>query len=457
MSEIRFGTDGWRGIIAEDFTFHNIKRVAQAIADYLGSGKKVAVGYDTRFMSKEFAHLITNVLGGNGIRTIISNSPTPTPMLSYFIKYKRLNGGVMITASHNPAIYNGIKFKEPYGCSALPSTTKKIEGLIDKSSPRISEGLIKEKDIGGPYLSSLKKYIIPEFMRRKRLRIVIDSMYGAGGFYLENILKGFGHKVITIHGEPNPLFPDINPEPIEVHMRELSKKVKDTGSDIGIATDGDADRVGIVDNNGNMLTPHYVLALLLIHLKTTRKWNGAVAKTVSSTSLINRIASKYNIPVKETPVGFKHIAELMLSTDILIGGEESGGNGFKNHIPERDGLLSGLLLVEMMGARRKNLSELVIDMEREFGRFRYKRIDLPRTFKKVRGGDGRGVAFHIPHSIAGYKVVSIKKFDGTKFILENGAWLLIRPSGTEPILRIYAEAPSKKQVLDLIKAGKGII
>lgn len=439
MSDIKFGTDGWRGVIAEDFTYKNIKRAAQAIADYLGSGARIAVGYDTRFMSKDFARLISSVLCGNEIKTILSDSPTPTPMLSYFVKHNGLNGGVMVTASHNPGIYNGIKFKEPEGCSSLPSTTKKIEDLIDRTAPVVKEGYVT-KDISNPYLHALKKYLSP----RGSLRVVVDSMYGSGGFYLENILKGYGHKVVTIHGDPNPIFPGLNPEPIEIHLRELSKKVKELKADIGIATDGDADRVGIVDEKGNVLTPHYVLSLLLIHLKTSRGWSGAVVKTISSTSLINKIAQKYNIPIKETPVGFKHIAGLMLKEDILIGGEESGGNGFKNHIPERDGLLSGLLLVEMMCAAKKKLGELVEDMEREFGRYRYKRIDLHTIHKEIK---------REPH----FKTLDIKTFDGTKYILENGAWLLIRASGTEPILRIYAEAPTKKQVAELINEAKRII
>lgn len=456
MSDIKFGTDGWRGIIAEDFTYHNIKRVAQAIADYLGSASKVAIGYDTRFMSRDFASLIANVFRGNNIEATVSSFPTPTPMLSYFVKHHSLDGGVIVTASHNPFLYNGVKFKEPFGCSSFPGSTKSIEELIDKSRPKIDKKLIDEQNIGGPYLSGIKKYLIPQYMRRTPLRIVVDSMFGAGGFYLERILKGFGHNVVTIRGKPNPLFPGMNPEPIEIHLRELSIKVKKMRADIGIATDGDADRVGIVSDKGKVLTPHYVLSLLLLHLLTSRKWGGAVVKTISSTSLINKIAEKYSMDVKETPVGFKYIAELMLSSDILIGGEESGGNGFKNHIPERDGFLSGLLLVEMMGARHKKISELVLDMEKEFGRYEYKRIDLhvprekiKRLFKRLKRKP--------PNTISGRKVMEIKTFDGIKFIFYNGAWLLIRASGTEPILRIYAEAPARRQVLDLIKAGEGFI
>lgn len=448
MSNIKFGTDGWRGIIAEDFTHKNIKRVSQAIADYLGKDKKIAVAYDTRFMSGDFANIIAKVLSGNNTKVIISNLPLPTPMLSYYVKNKKLDGGIIVTASHNPSIYNGIKFKEPYGCSSLPETTNKIESLLDKSIPNENEDNIKKEDISGPYLSSIKRYLIPRFMRKRSLRVVVDSMYGAGGFYLEKILKNYGHKVITIHGEPNPLFPGINPEPVGRHLKELVRTVKENRADIGIATDGDGDRVGIVDNKGNVLTPHYVLSLLFIHLKTSRNWDGCVVKTISSTSLINKIAEKFNILVKETPVGFKYIAELMLKTNVLIGGEESGGNGFKNHIPERDGILSGLLLVEMIGRIKKKLTEIVKDMEREFGVYKYKRIDLHTLNKEIK---------NLPEKLAGRHVVDIKTFDGAKFILDNGAWLLIRASGTEPILRIYAEAPNEKLVSDLINSAKKLI
>lgn len=358
----------------------------------------------------------------------------------------------MVTASHNPAIYNGVKFKEPFGGSALPLTTKTIEGFIDKSKVKKSRAF-EEKDISRPYLDALKRYLNRS---SRKFKIVVDSMYGAGGFYLEEILKGFGHKVITIHGDPNPLFPGLNPEPIEVHLKELSKKVCQFGADLGIATDGDADRVGIVDDRGEFLTPHQVLSLLFLHLKTSRPWNGIVVKTISTTSLINKIAQKYNVPVKETPVGFKYVVEWMLKEDVLVGGEESGGNGFKNHVPERDGLLSGLLLVEMMGQRRKGIRRLIGDMEKEFGPYRYQRVDqhlsqerIKRLYKALRGNP--------PEGIAGYKVAEMKTFDGIKFILQNGAWLLLRGSGTEPLLRIYAEAPSRVQVGKLIASAHEFI
>lgn len=448
MDKIRFGTDGWRAVIAEGFTFRNVERLTQAIADYVGKGKEAVVGYDTRFMSDQYAQAVAEVLSGNGIKVILANHPTPTPMLSYSVK----NGadcGVIVTASHNPAIYNGIKFKESFGGSALPSTTKKIEELIDKSSLVKNNRLIEERDISQKYLDALSKYIDKKSMKRKRLKVIVDSMYGAGGFYLEDILKKFGHEVITIHGEPNPLFPGINPEPISVNIKELSRKVRLLNADIGIATDGDADRIGVVNDKGDFLTPHQVLGLLFLHLKTSRNWDGIVVKTISTTSLINRIAEKYNTEVKETPVGFKYVAEWMLKENVIVGGEESGGNGFMNHIPERDGLLSGLLLVEMMGHYKKGIRQLLMDMEKEFGPFRYKRVDKHIPRERILRLYEVLKANH-PSRIAGQKVVEIKTFDGIKFIMEDGSWLLLRASGTEPLLRIYAEASDKKKVNRLI-------
>jgi len=456
MNDIKFGTDGWRGIISQDFTFKNVKIAAQAIADYVGKGKSVAIGYDTRFLSKDFAFLVGTILSGNDIKVFLSDSPTPTPMVSYYVKDKNMDGGVMITASHNPGAYNGIKFKEPQGCSSLPSTTQKIENLLGKNVPKGSESLIEKIKMGDPYIKALKKYVSSKLMRRKKLKIVIDSMYGSGGYYLEEILKGYGHKVVTIHGNPNPNFPGMNPEPIPANMKELSAKVIEIGADIGIATDGDADRVGIVDDRGNVLTPHYVLSLLLLHLKINRKWSGAVVKTISSTVLISKIAEKYNIPVKETPVGFKYIAELMLSSDILIGGEESGGNGFKNHIPERDGLLSGLLLVEMIGDRKMKLSNIVKDMEKQFGAYKYKRIDLHVPREKI-NTLFENLKKCPPLDLAGNKVSDVKTFDGIKFVFSDGSWLLIRASGTEPMLRLYSEGKTIKQVEALIDAAQKMI
>jgi len=455
-TKIKFGTDGWRAIISEDFTFENVSKVAKAIADYLGKGKKVVVGYDTRFLSDTYANLVAQVLSGNGIKVILANYFTPTPVLSYYVKHLKFDGGVLITASHNPAIYNGIKFKESFGGSAIPKTVRKLEKLIKNSKSKKDNKLIIEKDISKPYVNALKKYINKKYIAKKRYKIVIDSMYGAGGYYLEEILKKYGHDVITIHCEPNPNFPDINPEPIKKNLVELSKKVRELKADIGIATDGDADRVGIVDSKGEFVTPHHVLSLLFLHLLTSRKWNGLVVKTISSTVLINKIAKKYNVNLKETSVGFKYIVEWMLKENVLIGGEESGGNGFKNHIPERDGLLSGLLLVEMMGYRKKRIRELIGDLEQEFGKSRYDRIDMHLEQNKIKKLYKK-LQKNPPKKIAGISITDIKTFDGVKLILKDNSWLLFRGSGTEPILRLYAESNSNKKVNELLKAAQEII
>lgn len=454
--DIKFGTDGWRGVIARDFTFVNLKRAAQAVVDYTKKHVKcnpsAVIGYDTRFMSAQYARLVASVFSGNKIKTVLADHVTPTPMLSYGVKNLKKDFGIMITASHNPAIYNGFKYKEKYGCSSFGKTTKVIEGFIDNSKVKVSEDLIKEKNIVEPYINVLKKYLNKSWMRRKKFTIVIDSMYGAGGMYLEEILKSYGHKVVTIHGKPNSLFPNLDPEPIEKNLKELSKAVLKEKAHIGIATDGDADRVGVVDGKGRFVTPHDVLSLLFLHLKESRGWSGKVVKTISTTSRIEKIAKKYNVSVLETPVGFKYIAERMVNEDILIGGEESGGNGFKKHIPERDGLLSGLLLVEMMGREKKNLVALLKEMEKEYGPYKYKRIDahVPRKkidilFKKLRKTP--------PKKISNYKVVEIKKHDGIKFIFEDNSWLLIRASGTEPLLRLYCEASSINKVNSLISSA----
>lgn len=450
---IKFGTDGWRGVIAEDFTFKNVKIVAQAIADHLRRSGRVAIGYDTRFMSKEYAMLVSEVMTGNKIETIISKKPTPTPMLSYYVKANNLSGGIMITASHNPSKYNGIKFKETLGCSSKTETTQKIESFLYHNNPEVATMSKNEVDISLQYITVLKEYVLTKFIKAKKFKIVIDSMYGAGGNYLQDILESYGHKVITIHSNPNPAFPGINPEPIEINLKELSESVKQNKADIGIATDGDADRVGIVDDKGNVLTPHYVLSLLLLHMKKSRNWTGSVIKTISSTSLLNKIAEKYEMELRETPVGFKYIADYMIKTNVLIGGEESGGNGFKNHIPERDSFLSGLLLVEMLGMQKKKLTEIVKNMEKEFGSYEYKRIDLhvPRAkidklFNNLKNNQ--------PDKIAGYKIFDFKTYDGVKFILEDNSWLLIRASGTEPILRLYSESYSMKKIDKLISAAR---
>lgn len=462
QSKIKFGTDGWRGIIAEDFNFKNINMVSNAISEYLKCHKatQIAIGYDTRFMSNIYAQYVGGIISTKGIRVILSQYPVPTPVLSYYVMENKLSGGVMITASHNPYIYNGIKFKEPCGASSSPETTKEIEKYLSlkESLPiqTVEKVEVDQVDLMPNYLYAINRYLeLPKKTSRK-LKVVVDSMYGAGGRWIEAILTKYGHEVITINADPNPNFPGINPEPIDKHLKNLKKEVVRLKADIGIATDGDADRVGIVTDKGKFIIPHYVLSLLLIHFKEDRMWDGPVGKTISTTSLINKLCNHYGVECYETPVGFKHIAYLMLKKNLLIGGEESGGNGFRNHIPERDGILSGLLLVEMMLHRGKSLSKLVQDMEKEFGKFAYNRIDMHLEREKIEQLY-KMFKKNPPDRILDKKVREIKDYDGFKFILSDGSWLLFRASGTEPLLRLYSEAEDIVKVRKLLKFAEDTV
>jgi len=462
QSKIKFGTDGWRGIIAEDFNFKNISIVSNAISEYLKhhNATQIAIGYDTRFMSDIYTLYIGRLISAKGIKVILSRSAIPTPALSYYVMNNKLSGGIMITASHNPYIYNGIKFKEPCGASSFPETTKEIEKylLSGETLPtqEIARGEMDYRDLMPPYLEAVNKYLELSKKPFRKLKVIVDSMYGAGGKWIESVLTRYGHEVITINADPNPNFPGINPEPINEHLKKLKREVVKLKADIGIATDGDADRVGIVTDKGRFITPHYVLSLLLILFKEDRKWDGPVGKSISTTTLINKLTDYYGIKCFETPVGFKHIAYLMLTENLLIGGEESGGNGFRGHIPERDGILSGLLLVEMILHRGKSLSKLIQDMEKRFGRFVYNRIDIHLERDKI------NQLYNIfkknpPDRILDKKVIEMKDYDGFKFILSDGSWLLFRASGTEPLLRLYSEAGNITRVKKLLKFAQNTL
>lgn len=368
----------------------------------------------------------------------------------------------MVTASHNPPIFNGIKFKADFGGSPDEKITNKIEGYLSKNDVRtipLEEGrkkeLISAADDGivRKYCKYLRSYLNMKSLRKSRLKILVDTMYGTGNGYVQQVLKGTNCRVDAIHQGYDVLFGGVNPEPITKNLLSLSEVIQKRDYDIGIATDGDGDRIGAMTPDGRFINPHKILSLLLLHFIEDRKWTGAVAKTISSTYLIDKIAYKYGIKIYETPIGFKHIADLMRKEDILIGGEESGGLGFKGSTYERDGILSGLLLIEMMSVRRKGIIEILKDVEKEFGRFCYEREDMeyPDELKNKMVGD---LKKNTPKRLLGKKIVEIKSYDGIKFILEDDSWLLLRLSGTEPILRIYAEADSKEKVLGLIKTGK---
>jgi len=469
MGNIKFGTDGWRAVISEDFTFDNVKQVAQAMADFIKSDegpgsrvkdKRVVVGYDTRFLSAKYAELIACVLAANSIKTILAGKATPTPSVSFAIKDRGLIGGVMVTASHNPARYNGIKYKAYYGGSAGPEITKKFEESLGKSEVKYlsiedlkSSGMITVEDIVPAHLAFVKKYVNVNPLKKAHLKVLVDSMYGTGNDYIADLLKGGSCKVDVIHNEYNPGFGGINPEPIMPNLKELADKVKSGKYDIGIATDGDADRLGIALPDGSLLTGHKVMTLLFLHLLEDRSMKGGVVQTLCGTFLIEKICKKYGLKMYETPVGFKYICELMLKEDILIGGEETGGVAFKNSIPERDGVLSGLLILEMMVMRKKKIMKILDDIDREYGTYEYRRLDLKCP------DDKKAKLMELlksdpPKEILGKKIIAENRKDGYKFICEDYSWLMMRLSGTEPILRVYAEASTGKKALAILEFGK---
>jgi len=468
MGAIKFGTDGWRAVISEEFTFANVKEVAQAMAEYVLSQKhilpdrdfKVVVGYDTRFLSDKYAELTACVMAANGIPVILADRACPTPSVSYAIKDRNLIGGVMITASHNPARYNGMKYKAYYAGSAAQEITQKMEALLGKTGAHYkslvllkSEGLISIEDIVPRHLAFIKKYVNLNRIRKAHLKVLVDAMYGAGNSYMVDLLKGANCKVDIIHSEKNPGFGGINPEPIMPHLKELAEKVKKGKYDIGLATDGDADRLGVALPNGKIMTGHKVMTVLLLHLVEDLKMRGDVVQTICGSTLIDKICEKYLLRRRETPVGFKYICAVMQKSDVLVGGEETGGVAFKNYIPERDGILSGLLILEMMVMRKKGILNILKAIDKEYGTYEYRRLDTKYPDEKKQKLMDM-LTKNPPKTVLGKPVVETKDYDGHKFINEDGSWLMLRLSGTEPILRIYAEGPSEKKALEILSFGK---
>ena len=468
MSGIKFGTDGWRAVISEDFTFDNLKMAVQAMADYIKNDtaslkvrqRSVVIGYDTRFLSDKYAELAACVMASNGIKTILADRPTPTPSVSFTIKDIGLVGGIMITASHNPARYNGIKFKAYYGGSAGPEITKKFESYLGKSAVNftpleelIKTGMVTVEDIIPKHLKFVRGYADIRLLKASRLKVLVDSMYGTGNDYIAETLAGGRCRVDTIHNENNPGFGGINPEPILPNLKELAEKTKKGKYGIGLATDGDADRLGVALPNGQLLTGHKVMTLLLLHLLEDRKLKGDVIQTLCGTVLINKICRKYGLKMHETPVGFKYICEIMLKKDVLIGGEETGGVAFKNSIPERDGVLSGLLILEMMAMRKSGIMEILKSIDKEYGTYEYRRLDVkyPDDLKQKLM---KRLEEDPPSKVLARPVVEVKRTDGYKFICDDSSWLMMRLSGTEPILRVYAEASTEKKALAILEFGK---
>ena len=459
--QIRFGTDGWRAIIADEFTFANVEIIAQTMADYLFSSstanRGIVVGYDYRFHSENYAQRVAEVVASNDIPVSLSDTALPTPALSLATKQRNCAGGIMLTASHNPPIYNGIKFKAPYGGSATKEITQEIEKHLYKTPPKrdkeLAEKNIQKLDLVTPYLSQLKSFVNLDKIKTYPIKVVADSMYGVGKNYLEQLLSGDKIQIKTIRGNRDALFGGILPEPIPKNLGMLIEEVPSFGAEVGLATDGDSDRIGVVDEQGRFVTPHHLMPILFEHLKKTRNWSGDVVRTFSMASLIDKVAAEYGAKVTEVPVGFKNVTELMIQQDILIGGEESGGIGIKNHIPERDGLLLALLTLECLATTGKKPSELVADLENRYGKLAYDRIDA-HCPDEIRLGLINRLKSLPPDSIANINVAQVSGFDGVKFYFVDGSWMLIRASDTEPVVRIYVGSDSEQKTASILNAGK---
>ena len=474
LTPIHFGTDGWRAVIADEFTFSNLERISQAYARYLTVGpgqltttnespsrdalrrKLVVIGYDRRFLSKEFAHRVAEIMAGNGLEILGFDHDVPTPLVSWAVRETQALGGVTITASHNPPEFNGFKIKAPWGGSASTSITTAVESYVDEGRPQRSKVALEfeeSKATISSYYRHVSDYIDLDLIGSVGKRIVVDPMHGSGGYWVESFLRGTKIEIDTIRGERDPTFEGVPPEPIDRHLGALKTKVAATGALIGLATDGDADRLGAVNELGETMTMHEVVPLLLLHLIREKKMSGAVVTTFSQSVLTKRIAAAHDLKIFETPIGFKYIADLMLEHDILIGAEESGGIGLKGHLPERDGILNSLLLLEAVVAGGKTPSELVLDVQREFGTFFFDRRDLRMDVAAGQDLVNR-VAVDPPVTIGDHKVSTVETMDGTKLIFADESWLLLRQSGTEPVLRLYSEATSRAKVQSLLDGAQ---
>ena len=467
-SPIKFGTDGWRGVIAGDFTFDNVRACAQGVADYFKQAgltdRGLIIGYDTRFASEDFAAAAAEVAAANGIKVYLYPKATPTPVVSFGVLEKGVGGAIVITASHNPHMWNGFKFKTEEGTSASTEVTAAIEKSIAhalatgeiKHLPlpqALSQGIIEYLDLTPVYDRQLGKLVDLGRLRRARLKVIVDPMYGAGIGYFKRLLGGGAIQLNEINGERNPVFPDIQPEPIAANLAKLSVTVKEQQADVGLANDGDADRLGVIDEKGQFLTQLQVFALLCLYLLEVRGERGALVRTLTSTTMINRLGEMYKLPVYEVPVGFKYVAPIMIAEKALIGGEESGGYGFRGHVPERDGILAGLYFLDFMLQTGKTPSQLLEYLYSKVGPHYYNRRDLsfpedqrPVIIKRVNDG--------LPQSIDGVRVVKVNTTDGFHLTLADTSWLLIRFSGTEPVLRIYAESDSMERVKRLLETGR---
>jgi alpha-D-glucose phosphate-specific phosphoglucomutase len=466
--EIKFGTDGWRGIFADDFTFDNVRRVAGAIASYVlkheDAKRGVFVGYDTRFASQRAAQAVAEVISASGVPVKVSNDYTPTPAVSYAVKTNDAAAGVMVTSSHNPWNWNGVKVKGKFGGSATPAIMKKVEEELRAGAmPKGRKADVAETDLKTPYIAAVSRFADLELIGKAKFKIAIDSMYGSGRGILAGIFADRGVEHIAIRQEVNPLFPGINPEPIEPHVALLQQTVLREKCDAGLATDGDADRIGAVAEDGSFVDSHKIFCVLLRWLLERKKWSGDVARAFNTTRMLDRIAAKHGRKLYETQIGFKYTADLMMEHDILIGGEESGGIGYSRFLPERDGVLNCLLLANVIAEEGKPLGQLVADLQREFGPHYYGRRDL-HIAEEIKQGAIQRARADGTQNLGRYRVLKKEHLDGIKFFLDvptngNGAeaWILFRASGTEPLLRAYAEAASPELVKEILTAAESFV
>lgn len=468
--QIKFGTDGWRGVIADDFTFANVRTAAAAIAAYIHAkedpARGICIGYDCRFASRAFARACAEVVAATGIPVLLACDITPTPALSYGVRHHAAAGGIMITSSHNPAHWNGLKYKASYGGPGKPSIMAEIESFLGQPAPQASQPAeIRDHDFLPPYLKAIESFADLDLIARSGFKFCIDSMYGAGRTILSDIFTRIGVDHVQIRGNVDPLFPGINPEPIEPHVRALQEAVVKHGCHAGLVTDGDADRIGAVDEHGNFVDPHKIYSVLLSWVLRRKGWPGAVTRAFNTTKMLDRICAKHGRELLEHGIGFKFVCDYMLEREIVMGGEESGGIGFQRHMPERDGILNALLLANAMAEEGKTLGQLVADLQQEYGEHHYGRIDLhiPDDLKSAAIARARALR---PGDTGfdGMKILRQETLDGVKFFLDNPeaknyphpaeTWILLRASGTEPLMRIYTESCSKDTVNRLLESAR---
>jgi alpha-D-glucose phosphate-specific phosphoglucomutase len=471
---IKFGTDGWRGVIASDFTFENVRTAATAVAAYLhaqkdpaqSAAKGLCIGYDSRFLSEAFARTCAEVVASTGIPVRLAKEITPTPALSFGVRALGAAGGIMITSSHNPCQWNGVKYKAWFGGSGSPAIISEIESYLCLPVPKAPHAApIEEVDFITPYMAAIEKFADLDLIAHSGFKFGIDSMYGAGRELIAGIFTRIGVDFVQIRGHVDPLFPGINPEPIEPNIRALGEAVVANHCDAGLCTDGDADRIGATDEHGEFVDPHKIFSVLLEWVLKRKGWPGDVTRAFNTTKMLDRICARYGRKIHEHGIGFKYVVDFMQQQQIVMGGEESGGIGFQRHLPERDGLLNALLLANVMAEEKKTLGQLVADLQTEYGEHQYGRIDLHIPDRQKNAAIARARMLHVGDTVfAGMPILRVETLDGVKFYLDNPeaktkpnaaeTWLLLRASGTEPLMRIYSESCSKESVTKLLEAAR---